>query len=103
LGTLPGFTDSSSTGINDAGQAVGSSGNGGVFVATEWTGGHVIDLGGLPGFTTSTATGNNDTGQAVGVSFGAIPEPSTWAMMLLGFAGLWFLGYRTRRAKPQAA
>jgi hypothetical protein len=34
----------------------------------------------------------------------AIPEPSTWAMMLLGFAGLGFLGYRqTRRAKPQAA
>jgi hypothetical protein len=38
----------------------------------------------------------------VGVS--AIPEPSTWAMMLLGFAGLGFVGYRrTRRAKPQAA
>jgi hypothetical protein len=33
-----------------------------------------------------------------------IPEPSTWAMMILGFAGLGFLGYRqTRRAKPQAA
>ena len=25
----------------------------------------------------------------------AVPEPSTWAMMLLGFAGLGFLGYRT--------
>jgi PEP-CTERM motif len=24
----------------------------------------------------------------------AVPEPSTWAMMLLGFAGLGFLGYR---------
>ena len=23
-----------------------------------------------------------------------VPEPSTWAMMLLGFAGLGFLGYR---------
>ena len=33
-----------------------------------------------------------------------IPEPSTWAMMLLGFGGLAFLGYRqARRAKPQAA
>ena len=25
---------------------------------------------------------------------GAVPEPSTWAMMLLGFAGLGFAGYR---------
>jgi hypothetical protein len=25
---------------------------------------------------------------------GDVPEPSTWAMMLLGFAGLGFLGYR---------
>jgi hypothetical protein len=33
-----------------------------------------------------------------------IPEPSTWAMMLLGFAGLGFVGYRqTRSAKLQAA
>ena len=32
-----------------------------------------------------------------GVAFAA-PEPSTWAMMLLGFAGLGFAGYR--RAKP---
>ena len=27
----------------------------------------------------------------------AIPEPSTWAMMLLGFAGLGFAGYRRAR------
>jgi hypothetical protein len=26
----------------------------------------------------------------------AVPEPSTWAMMLLGFAGLAFAGYRSR-------
>ena len=29
-----------------------------------------------------------------------IPEPSTWAMMLLGFAGLGFAAYRRTRAKP---
>jgi hypothetical protein len=28
---------------------------------------------------------------------GAVPEPSTWAMMLLGFAGLGFLGWRGSR------
>jgi hypothetical protein len=32
------------------------------------------------------------------VSFGnAVPESSTWAMMLLGFAGLGFAGYRRAR------
>ena len=29
----------------------------------------------------------------------AVPEPSTWAMMILGFAGLGFMAYR-RKAKP---
>lgn len=29
----------------------------------------------------------------------AVPEPTTWAMMLIGFAGIGFLAYR-RRAKP---
>lgn len=33
-----------------------------------------------------------------------VPEPSTWAMLLLGFAGLGYAGYRqTRSAEPQAA
>jgi len=31
-----------------------------------------------------------------------VPEPSTWAMMLLGFAGLGFAGARARAAKEQA-
>jgi len=29
-----------------------------------------------------------------GLTFAAVPEPSTWAMMALGFAGLGFAGYR---------
>jgi hypothetical protein len=32
-------------------------------------------------------------------SVSAVPEPSTWAMMLLGFAGLGFMAYR-RKSKP---
>jgi hypothetical protein len=28
---------------------------------------------------------------------GAIPEPSTWAMMLLGFARLGYAGYRKKK------
>jgi hypothetical protein len=31
------------------------------------------------------------------VSVSSIPEPATWAMMMLGFAGLGFAGYRTQR------
>ena len=27
---------------------------------------------------------------------GAVPEPSTWAMMILGFAGVGFMAYRQR-------
>ena len=33
---------------------------------------------------------------------GAVPEPSTWAMMLIGFAGLGYAGYRRAR-EPRAA
>jgi hypothetical protein len=32
-----------------------------------------------------------------------IPEPSTWAMMLLGFAGMGFVGYRARQAATASA
>jgi hypothetical protein len=42
----------------------------------------------------------DQTGQLV-VSI--VPEPSTWAMMLLGFAGLGFAGYRVRRTAQIAA
>jgi choice-of-anchor A domain-containing protein len=33
----------------------------------------------------------------------AVPEPSTWAMMLAGFAGLGFVGFRRSRKEPVAA
>ena len=33
----------------------------------------------------------------------AIPEPSTWAMMLLGFAGLGYAGFRKAKAKAALA
>jgi hypothetical protein len=34
---------------------------------------------------------------------GAVPEPSTWAMMLVGFAGLGFAGYRSTRRQVAVA
>jgi PEP-CTERM motif len=39
--------------------------------------------------------GPNGTGEVAGTgTFSTVPEPSTWAMMLLGFAGLAYAGYR---------
>jgi hypothetical protein len=40
--------------------------------------------------------GTVDIGQSM-ASFAVIPEPATWAMMLAGFAGLGFAGYRASR------
>ena len=44
-------------------------------------------------------SGRSDFGSGgfSGPSAGTIPEPSTWAMMLIGFAGLGFAGARRRR------
>ena len=42
-----------------------------------------------PGFTASWST--------------TVPEPTTWAMMLLGFAGLGLMGWRAKRRAPTAA
>jgi PEP-CTERM motif len=33
----------------------------------------------------------------------AVPEPSTWAMMILGFAGVGFMAYRRRNSAMLAA
>jgi hypothetical protein len=30
------------------------------------------------------------------ISIAAVPEPSTWAMMILGFCGLGFMAYRRK-------
>jgi hypothetical protein len=46
----------------------------------------------------SPVTGGNVT--IVGSLLPAVPEPSTWAMMILGFAGIGFMAYR-RKSKPE--
>lgn len=62
-------------------------------------------------FTFPTYTANHaggDSGVYYGPNFeyttsGAIPEPSTWLMMLFGFVGLAFAGYRPTREAVSAA
>ena len=47
-----------------------------------------------------TATGDSDGFYALGhIEAYAAPEPSTWALMGLGFAGLAFAGYRASRQR----
>jgi hypothetical protein len=48
-----------------------------------------------------TADGSGGFGLDVAVG-GAAPEASTWAMMLIGFAGLGFVGYRRNRGSNRS-
>jgi PEP-CTERM motif len=51
-------------------------------------------LGATPGtYKWTWGTGANQNFTLV-IGTAAVPEPSTWAMMLLGFAGLGFIGYQ---------
>jgi hypothetical protein len=43
---------------------------------------------------------NGDNTQFVTATISAVPEPSTWAMMILGFAGVGYLAYRRRNHAP---
>ncbi len=63
-----------------------------VSTVTPYTVSNTIIFGLAPGTTTSPIT------DEFSVSATVVPEPSTWAMMLLGFAGLAFSGYRRARA-----
>jgi PEP-CTERM motif len=109
-----GSTFTQALGVNDLGEIVGfyvdGSGvqhgyidNGGVFTSFD-----------PPGSASTTINGLNDKGDIVGFFTNPttdtvdgfvgtpVPEPSTWAMMLIGFAGLGYAGYRRAR-EPRAA
>jgi PEP-CTERM motif len=65
-----------------------------------WSGGPITTLQ----FEVTAVTGGNTTDFAIGtVSLASVPEPSTWAMMMLGFAGLGFARYRAARRTASAA
>jgi hypothetical protein len=59
-------------------------------------------------FTSSIAEGNSqsqylDIRARVTTVAPALPEPSTWAMMILGFAGVGFMAYRWRNQSAAVA
>jgi hypothetical protein len=60
-------------------------------------------LGATPGtYKWTWGTGPNQNFTLV-IGAAAVPEPSTWAMMLLGFAGLGFLGLRSAAGRRTAS
>ncbi len=83
--------------------------------------GSVTDLSAIlgPAWTDVQLVGLNNRGDIIGYGYDdgssigflltpasstptAAPEPSTWMMMLAGFAGLGFAGYRSGRKSPAA-
>ena len=47
-------------------------------------------------FAADLTNGSNTGSQAWETRVSAVPEPSTWAMLVLGFAGVGFMAYRRR-------
>ena len=62
------------------------------------TGGLIVTSASFPG-DYPIVDGQGIGGATLLSETSAVPEPSTWAMMLLGFAGIGFMAYR-RKAKP---
>jgi hypothetical protein len=110
-----GSTFTQALGVNDLGEIVGfyvdAAGdqhgyidNGGVFTSFDppdsasTTINGINDKGDIVGFYTNNATDTVD-----GFVGTPVPELSTWAMMLLGFAGFGLLGYRKVRQGTAAA
>jgi hypothetical protein len=61
----------------------------------------LVTISGLGSFTTAAFSSSTNSFE---FSLGsAIPEPSTWAMMTLGFAGLGYAAFRRNSKKGQAA
>jgi hypothetical protein len=110
-----GSTFTQALGVNDLGEIVG------FYVGADGNQHGYIDNGGVftsfdpPLSASTTINGINDKGDIVGFYTNPttdtvdgfvgtpVPEPSTWAMMLAGFAGLGFLGYRKVRPGKLAA
>jgi hypothetical protein len=75
-----------------------TSGSGGVFISFDSAPQTFTYDGGT--FTLSvnniSVTANNDIGVSGTILVDAVPEPSTWAMMILGFMGVGFMAYRNK-------
>jgi hypothetical protein len=75
---------------------------------TSPAGNQLVTISGLDAFTTATFSSTQNAFEfslvspTIGTTGSATPEPSTWAMMVLGFAGLGYAAFR-RNSKGQTA
>ncbi len=74
------------------------SNNGYDFADSKYTRYSVDSTNGIGGFRILPfGSEGNVSIDDLSVSVAAVPEPSTWAMMILGFAGVGFMAYRRRK------
>ena len=89
------YTTASFNGVRISDSTAGALDGFGVLAAgTTWTGFTEYQSGGSI-YINWTASSVDATSQ---ITLTGVPETSTWAMMLAGFAGLGFLGYRRNQA-----
>jgi hypothetical protein len=107
--SMPGEQYTAAYGINDAGIIVGAASNDGFVTGPGFIDDHgVFTAVNVPGATETYIYAINNLGQIAGEYFiggndyafvgTLVPEPATWAMMLIGFAGLAFGGRRSARS-----
>ena len=111
---VPGSVSTQALGVNDLGEIVGDYvdtlgvmhgflDNAGTFTTLDPTGSTATTINGINDSGTVVGFYVNANGSTIGTEGTMVPEPSTWAMMLAGFAGLGFLGYRKVRQGKLAA
>jgi hypothetical protein len=98
--TLGSFTGTAPKNVNNVGSGLfGPSGSETGYIA-DFTFGAAYTYYAFGASAIAIAQGNADQEfGAVGALNPSVPEPSTWAMLLLGFAGIGFMAYR-RKSKP---
>jgi hypothetical protein len=87
--------------FTENGNSTSNGDNSAIFIGLQSTSADIMSIQ----FTLTNATlaPNDFTIGPVQLSMSAVPEPATWGMMLLGFAGLGFMAYRRKNKMALSA